>query len=146
MIDFPLTDLMDEAACQEWLQAHLHPDGLVCPQCGSDERRVFRQQQHFPAYRCRRCDGYYTLLTNTIFEKTHQPASTLLLLLRGVTKGESTAQLSRELAMSYKQVLTLRQRLQTNAYESLPNDVMDGAAFEADELYQNAGEKKQAAS
>lgn len=144
MIDFPVTELMDEAACLAWLEYHLHADGFVCPHCGSAERRFFRQQCHFPAYRCRACDGYYTLLSGTVFEKTRQNACTLVLLLRGITKGESTARLSRELAMSYKQVLTLRHRLQTNAYDTLPNELMAGTAFEADELYQNAGEKKHA--
>lgn len=142
MIDFPITELMDETACLGWLERHLHPESFTCPHCGSADRRFFRQQRHFPAYRCRGCDGYYTLLTGSVFEKTRQSACTLVLLLRGVTKGDSTARLSRELAMSYKQVLTLRQRLQTNLYETLPNELMEGTAFEADELYQNAGEKK----
>src|SRR5690242_3870374 len=97
MIDFPITDLMDNAACVAWLEAHLHPDGFVCPHCGSCERRLFRQQGSFPAYRCRECDGYYTLLTGTAFAKTRQTATALVLLIRGVAKGESTARLSREL-------------------------------------------------
>ena len=41
---------------------------------------------------------------------------------------------------------TLRKRLQANLFACLPENVMEGeAAFEADELYQNAGEKKQEA-
>jgi hypothetical protein len=86
------------------------------------------------------------LLTGTAFEKTRQSPATLVLLLRGVTKGESTARLARELGLSRKQVHTLRQRLQTNLNESAPSDLMEGTTFEADELYQNAGEKKYATS
>jgi transposase-like protein len=142
MIDFPMTDLLDDNSCTNWLERHLHPEGLKCPHCGSLERRLFRQQGHFPAYRCRLCDGYYTLLTGTVFAKTHQPPATLVLLLRGIAKGEPTAPLARELGLSRKQLHTLRQRIQTNVNVSAPTTVMSGTAFEADELYQNAGEKR----
>ena len=146
MIDFPITELLDASICMIWLERHLHPDGFVCPHCGSTNRRLFRQQKHFPAYRCRDCDRYYTLLTETAFEKTRQPPATLVLLLRGITKGESTARLARELGLSRKQMHTLRQRIQTNLNETAPIDLMEGKTYEADELYQYAGEKKHASS
>jgi transposase-like protein len=145
MIDFPITELLDDSLCMIWLERHLHPDGLTCPHCGSPERRLFRQQKHFPAYRCRACDGYYTLLTGTAFEKTRQRPATLVLLLRGIAKGDASARLARELGLSRQQVLTLRQRLQTNLNESAPTELLEGTTFEADELYQNAGKKKYAA-
>lgn len=146
MIDFPITDLLDASICMIWLERHLHPDGFTCPRCGSANRRLFRQHKHFPAYRCRDCDRYYTLLTGTAFEKSRQSPATLVLLLRGITKGEATARLARELALSRKQLHTLRRRLQTNLDETVPTDLMEGTTFEADEIYQNAGEKKYAAS
>jgi transposase-like protein len=142
MIDFPITELLDDSASLTWLERHLHPDGLHCPHCRSAARRLFRAQGHFPAYRCRACDGYYTLLTGTVFAKTRQRPATLVLLLRGVAKGEPTARLARELGLSRKQLHTLRQRIQARLNESAPTDLMMGTAFEADELYQNAGEKK----
>jgi transposase-like protein len=142
MIDFPITDLLDDDSCTLWLERHLHPGGLQCPHCRSLERRLFRQQGHFPAYRCRLCDGSYTLLTGTVFAKTHRPPATLVLLLRGIAKGEPTARLARELGLSRKQLHTLRQRVQTNVNVSAPTTVLTGTAFEADALYQNAGEKR----
>jgi hypothetical protein len=48
--------------------------------------------------------------------------------------------------MSRKQLQTLRQRVQTHLNATAPAEVMTGTAFEADELYQNAGEKKHAPS
>jgi transposase-like protein len=146
MIDFPIDELMDDSICTLWLERHLHPQGLACPYCGSGTRRLFRAQGHFPAYRGRACDGYYTLLTGTVFAKTRQRPATLVLLLRGIAKGESTARLARELGVSRKQLHTLRRRIQANLNETAPTDVMTGTAFEADELYQNAGEKKHAPS
>jgi predicted RNA-binding Zn-ribbon protein involved in translation (DUF1610 family) len=141
MIDFPMTHLLDDNSCTNWLERHLHPEGLKCPHCGSLERRLFRQRAHFHAYRCRVWDGYYTLLTATVFAKAHQPPATLVLLLRGIAKGESTARLAYELRISCKQPHTLRRRLQTNLHVSAPTTVMSGTVFEADELYQNSGKK-----
>jgi hypothetical protein len=69
-----------------------------------------------------------------------------VLLLRGVAKGEPTARLARELGVSRKQLHTLRQRIQANLNAIAPTGMMTGTAFEADELYQNAGEKKYAPS
>ena len=145
MIDFPITELLDDSVCLIWLERHLHPDGFTGPHCESTKRRLFRYQGHFPAYRCRDCDGYYTLLTGTAFEKTRQWPATLVLFLRGVAKGESTARLARELEISRKQLHTLRQRVQTNLNSTAPTALMAGTTFEADELYQNAGEKQDAA-
>jgi transposase-like protein len=141
MIDFPITALLDESLCTLWLERHLHPNGVRCPHCASTERRLFREQGYFPAYRCRTCHGYDTLLTGTVFEKTRQRPATLVLPLRGIAKGEPTARLARELAGSRKQLHPLRQRIQANLNETAPTDAMRGPAFEADELYQNAGEK-----
>ena len=143
MIDFPITDLLDDDLAMQWLERHLHPDGLCCPHCQSKQSRVARKNAHYPSYRCLGCDGYYSLFSGTIFAKTRQSPSTIVLLLRGVARGESTARLSRELSMSYQQVLTLRQRIQQNLYDKLPTDILNEEhEVEVDELYQNAGEKR----
>src|SRR5687768_4435998 len=142
MIDFPITALLDESLCTLWLERHLHPNGVRCPHCASTERRLFHEQGYFPAYRCRTCHGYYTLLTGTVFEKTRQRQATLVLLLRGIAKGEPTARLARELGLSRKQLHTLRPRIQTHLNASAPTGVMRGTTFEADARSQNAGETK----
>lgn len=146
MIDFPITDLFDDSLSLLWLERHLHPDGFVCPHCGSAERRLFRKQGHYDAYRCRSCDGYYTLLSGTAFEGSRKRPAVLVLLLRGISKGESTARLARELELSRQTVHTLRQRLQANLNDSAPTELMQGTAFEVDEVYLNAGEKKRTPS
>jgi transposase-like protein len=146
VIDFPIGELMDDDICTLWLERYLHPQGVVCPCCGDAKRRLFRAQEHFPACRCRTCEGYYTLLTGTVFEKTRQRPATLVLVLRGIAKGDPTARLARELGLSRKQLHTLRHRIQANLNDNAPTGVMTGTAFEADELYQNAGKKKHAPS
>src|SRR5262249_37285139 len=129
-----------------WLEKFLHPNGLLCPHCGRAERRLFREQGYFPAERWLDCEGYYTLLSNTVFAKTRPRPATLVLLLRGIAKGEASSRLSRELGIGRKRVMQLRQRIQNNLYETLPTAKMAGQTFEADELYQNAGEKRHAPS
>jgi transposase len=124
MIDFPITELLDDGTSLIWLERHLHPEGLHCPRCQSTARRVFRAQVHFPAYRCRACGGYSTLLTGTVFAKTQQRPATLVLPLRGVAKGEPTAPLARELGLSRKQLQTLRQRIQAHLNATAPTGVM----------------------
>src|SRR5690242_8089421 len=109
MIDFPISELLDEEASRGWLERQLHPAGLKCPECSSKERRVARRRGPVEAYRCLKCDCYYTMFKGTVFEKTRQKPSKLVLLLRGIAKGEPTARLARELPMSRKQVHTLRQ-------------------------------------
>jgi transposase-like protein len=76
MIDFPITDLLDDTVYVAWLEQHRHPTGLVCPRCQSTDRRLFRQHDYFPTYRCRVCQRTYTILTGTVFAKTGQRPAT----------------------------------------------------------------------
>jgi hypothetical protein len=57
MIDFPMTELLDDSICLIWLERPLHPEGFACPHCHRPEHRLFRPQGAVPAYRCRACDG-----------------------------------------------------------------------------------------
>lgn len=142
MIDFPIDDLLDEEACLNWLENHLHPEGVQCPQCGASQRRLAQQNRYWSAWRCKACDRYYTLLSGTIFAKTRQPPAKVVLLLRGIAKGESTARLARELGIGRVRVNELRQRIQGNLLASRRPEPLADDVLEADELYQNAGEKK----
>jgi len=137
-----LTFRFDDSLCLLWLERHLHPNGFVCPRWGSANRRLFRRQGHYDAYRCRVCDGYYTRLSGTTFEGSRKRPAVFVLLLRGMSKGESTARLARELQRSRQTVHTRRQQIQANLNESAPTEMMEGTTFEVDELYQNAGEKR----
>jgi len=66
----------------------------------------------------------------------------VILLLRGVCKGESTASLSRELQLAYDTVHHLRQQLHANAIGLQPQTPLPDAVTETDEMFQNAGEKR----
>jgi transposase-like protein len=142
-MDFPLLDLLDDAACYDFLLASLHPEGLRCPRCQGRESVVHRSHRD-PVldYRCRACGRVFNAFTGTALQGTQRSAAHLVLLLRGIAQGVSTARLARELACSRRHLLELRHRLQHHAWKYLPRPALADAAVEADEMFQNAGEKR----
>ena len=66
----------------------------------------------------------------------------LVLLVRGVLKGESAATLARELGMSRTTITELRHLIQANAAQLQSETALNDNVVEADELFQNAGEKR----
>lgn len=145
-MDFPIIDLLDEEMSVAWLMAHFHPDGVRCPHCQADHResRYFRANvgSGLPVYRCAICDGIYHLYSGTLFEGSQLTPAQVVLLLRGFLQGQSSAQLSRELALAYKTVLKWRHRLQANAQALQPQTALPDDHSESDEMFQNAGEKR----
>jgi ribosomal 50S subunit-associated protein YjgA (DUF615 family) len=68
-----------------------------------------------------------------------------VLIVRGFAQGVSTAQLARELECDRSELLNLRHRLQDLAFRNRDRMPLDDKVLEADEAYQNAGEKRCAA-
>ena len=146
-MDFPVADLMDEGACYEYLLSVLHPRGLACPGCGAADGLGVHRRRRAPVvdYRCRACGRVFNAFTGTPLAGTPKRPSRVVLVLRGVAKGESTAGLARELGCSRGHLLDLRHRLQANAAAWLGRfdaGPLPDAVVEADEMYQNAGEKR----
>jgi transposase-like protein len=146
-MDFPIGDLMDESACYEFLVGLLHPDGLACPHCGDRDRLKVHRRDRAPilAFRCTACRRICTAFTKTVLQATKRRPIELVLILRGIAQGVSTAQLARELGCSRPELLEFRHRLQELGFENLDRTPLADAAIEADEMYQNAGEKRGAA-
>jgi transposase-like protein len=126
----------------------LHPGGLACPRCGSTDAYVHRSyREPVLDYRCRGCGKVYNAFTGTDWHKTHFRPSQIVLILRGFTQGRTTAGLARELGASRGHLLERRHRMQARALaaaEAGTTPLPDGTV-EADEAYQNAGEKRRAA-
>lgn len=145
-MEFPITELLDQESSLAWLTRHFHGNGLHCPQCSRtvNEARYFRQTQEsqLPVYRCRHCEQIYNVYTGTVFAGSHLTAPQAVLFLRGVSKGEPTTTLSKELGISYPTLLKLRHALQANAVTQQPNDALSDRQTETDEMFQNAGEKR----
>lgn len=135
-------ELLDESRCYAWLVEHLHEGHLCCPGCkGSNYRRHHARRAPVLQYRCRDCGRFFNVFTGTVFQKSHYPCSKIVLILRGIAKGESTAGLSRELKIDRANLLYLRHELQENALRNRSSEPLADEATESDEMYQNAGEK-----
>jgi transposase len=142
-MDFPIQDLMNEDACYQFLLDLYHPAGLRCPRCHAAEGLYTHRRFREPVldYRCPRCGRVFNAWTGTVFQGTQWRPSQIVLILRGFAQGVPTAQLARELGCSRRHLLTLRHRLQAQAQAGLERPPLPDAAVEADEMYQNAGEK-----
>lgn len=143
-MDFPLIDYLDEDACYRKLVELLHPDGLACPACGQRQRLGVHHRHREPVldYQCGDCGRVFNAWTGTALQGTHRRPAQLMLILHGVATGRPTAQMARELGCDRKHLLELRHRLQERARLWLDRNPLGDAAVEADELYQNAGEKR----
>ena len=146
-MDFPIGDLMDESACYDFLVDLLHPDGLACPRCGDHDHLKVHRRDRAPilAYRCTACRRIFTAFTGTVLQGTKRRPIELVLILRGIAQGASTARLARELGCSRPELLGFRHRLQEFGFAGLDRAPLADAAVEADEMFQNAGEKRRPA-
>jgi transposase len=142
-MDFPITDLMDEDACYAKLVAWLHPGGFACPRCGLDDRMSVHRRGRVPVldYRCGHCRRVFHAFTGTSLQGVKRRPAELVLILRGFAQGVPTAQLARELGGDRSELLKLRHRLQEAASRGRDRATLGDASTEADEAYQNAGEK-----
>ncbi len=142
-MDFPLIDLMDQDACYHKLVGWLHPDGLDCPDCKTDDHLRVHRRHRAPVldYRCTACGRVFNAFTGTPLAGTHRTPAEIVLILRGFAQGVPTAQLARELGCDRKHLLELRRRMQGDAERWLDRNPLGDPVAEADEMYQNAGEK-----
>jgi transposase-like protein len=144
-MDFPLADLLDEEACYGKLVDILHPDGLRCPNCDRADRFRVHRQHRRPVldYHCWACGRVFNAFTGSVFQGTHRSCAEVLLILRGIAQGVPTAQLARELGRNRPRLLELRHAIQNFALQNLDTSPLPDAVAEVDEMYQNAGEKRQ---
>jgi transposase-like protein len=145
-MDFPITTLLSQAQSEQWRLEHFHPDGLKCPRCAAPvaQAHVFRttHRSHLTVYRCNQCGQPYNLYPGTVFQQRHLTPQQVVLLLRGVVKGEPSKPLAAELRLHYTTVLELRRDLQHNARHLQPTTPLPDVQTETDEMFQNAGEKR----
>ena len=143
-MDFPILDLMDQEVCCQKLFDLLHPEGFACPRCGAREGlNVHRRHADSPVvdYRCKGCRRVFNLFTGTPWQGTHFSPVQILLILRGIAQGVPTAKLAREVGISRQHLLRLRHQIQARALNAADHSPLPDEQTEADEMYQNAGEK-----
>ena len=144
-MDFPIVDLMDQEGCRQKLFDLLHPEGFACPRCHArDGLNIHRRRPETPVldYRCKGCRRVFNMYTNTPWQGTHLSPAQILLILRGIAQGTPTARLAREVGISRQHLLRLRHEIQARALAAADRTPLPDDHTEADEMYQNAGEKR----
>jgi transposase-like protein len=142
---FPITELLDEQESVAWVEKYFHSKGLNCPGCGATREyaREFRRHKHGVVdYRCHLCQRTYNLSTGTIFAGSNLEPRRVVLLVRGVGKGEPATVLAEELALSRQCIWRWRKRLHANGSGRLSATALPDHDTETDEMFQHAGEKR----
>ena len=148
MMTFPITELLDERVCYEFLLSVLHPKGLQCP---AGRRVAVGQAPHMSDrapvvdYRCRRCGKVFNLFTSTLWKGTHYSCRQVVLLVRGFVQGVPTLPLARELQLDYETVLTRRHEWQEQALKKSP-DAVAGSGNGSGRDVSECGRKRHAAA
>ena len=89
------------------VEAHLWPEGPICPHCGSVERisKMGGKATRFGLYKCYACRNQFRVTVGTIFEKCHVPLYLWVqafFLLAGSKKGICSNQLHPTLGVTLK--------------------------------------------
>src|SRR5258707_9029409 len=124
-IEFPIVELMSSQNSYEWLVEYFHPHGMACPHCRAalQEARAFRvtKSSQVPDYRCRKCDKTYNVYSGTVFEGRRLSAEQVVLVVRGVVKGEQAQILANEIGVCRQTVQAIRHQMQVNAQRMQPD-------------------------
>jgi transposase-like protein len=133
-----------EEAALVFVEAHLWPDGPVCPHCGETEKvgRLNGKTTRLGLCKCYSCKKPFTVRLGTVFEDSHTPFRYWLqaiYLLCACKKGISTRQLQRTLKCSMKTAWFLNHRIRLMmARNESPFDPPlggEGKTLEADITY-----------
>ena len=148
MIRFPIHEFFDEQKCYGFLVEILHPEGLRCPGCKTDVSncRVHRRDRE-PVlyYRCS-CGRIFNAFTDTDWQGTHHSCSKVVRILQGIAQGTPTLHLAKELGIDRKHLLERRHRIQSHLLDNRFEGIFPDTVTEVDEMYQNAGEKRNTSS
>jgi transposase-like protein len=122
----------------------LHPQGLDCPHGHSlpaAQSPHDRSRTPIVDYRCRECGSVFNVFTDTVWQGTHHDCQIIVLIMRGFAQGVPTKHLAEELGLDRGALLERRDKVQQLAYEHRDTSPLEDEDTEADEMFQNAGEK-----
>src|SRR6476620_12765338 len=108
--------LQNEEAAYAWVEAHIWPNGPVCPHCGGVDRisKMQGKSTRVGAYKCYQCRKPFTVKIGTIFEDSKVPMRLWLqamYLIAGSKKGISSNQLHRILGVTLKTAWFMSHRI-----------------------------------
>ena len=140
-----------EEAAYAFVEAHVWPNGRVCPHCGVVDRSgpLKGKSTRIGVYKCYACRKPFTVKVGTIFEASHVKLHIWLqamFLLCSSKKGMSSHQLHRTLGVTLKTAWFMTHRIREAMREGkLPGGMGgEGKFVEADETYVGGKAKNRA--
>jgi transposase-like protein len=122
-----------EDRCRTYLEILRWPDGIRCPDCGSDSVSRIKTRNQLD---CNRCRNRFSVKSGTVFHDSHLPLWKWFLatyLITEAKKGISANQLKRTLGVSYKTAWYLCHRIRSAMVEATMEPL--SGIVEADETY-----------
>lgn len=106
----------NEEAAYKWVEAHVWPEGPVCPKCGESHRvgKMGGRSTRIGTYKCYVCRKPFTVKVGTIFEDSHVQMHKWLqafYLLASSKKGISANQLHRTLKVTLRTAWFMAHRI-----------------------------------
>jgi len=132
----------DEAAAYAFVEAHLWPEGPVCPHCGviGQAGRLQGKSNRPGLWKCYACRKPFSVKVGTIFEASHiqmRDWLTAIHMICSSKKGISANQLHRTLGITLKSAWFMAHRIR-EAFKPVGRPVpmgSDGGFVEVDETY-----------
>jgi transposase-like protein len=141
----------NEEAAYAFVEAHVWPNGRVCPHCGVFDKSgaLKGKSTRIGVYKCYACRKPFTVKVGTIFEASHVKLHIWLqamFLLCSSKKGISSNQLHRTFGVTLKTPWFMSHRIREAMREGkLPGSMGgDGKFVEADETYVGGKAKNRA--
>ncbi len=132
----------DEPAAFAYVEAHLWPNGPVCPHCNETARvgRLNGKTTRPGLHKCYACQKPFTVRMGTIFESSHLALHLWLQVIHlmcASKKGVSTRQVQRMLSCSMKTAWFLTHRIREAMAPAQNADPIggEGKVVEADEVF-----------
>ncbi len=141
MNDLTQPHFHDEEKARDWLEAHVWPEGPICPHCGAAEYKRLEGEKHRAGlFQCNACRQQFTVTVGTLFERSKIALTKWLMavyLLSASKKGISTNQLSRMLGLPYKTAWFMTHRIREAMREGKGFGPLGGQnkVVEVDETY-----------
>lgn len=132
---------VSEKAAYRFVEAHVWPDGRVCPHCGvvGENSPLKGKSTRIGVYKCYACNKPFTVKVGTIFESSHIPLHIWLqgfFLLSSSKKGISSNQLARTLDITLKSAWFMSHRIREAMRDGFLGPIGGaGVIVEADETY-----------
>ena len=130
----------DDETAEAWFRSLRWPDGITCPDCGSDNVQDGCKHKSMP-FRCRDCGRKFSTKTGSVMQSSklgYQTWAIAIYLFNTNIKGVSSMKLHRDLGITQKSAWHLAHRIR-EAWEDHGN--IYAGPVEVDETYIGGKEK-----